>query len=107
MEAPFPEIQYPMVAKEAANSQAEAASIDAVSQLIERGRAEGKPVAAILIEPIQFNENRMASPIFYKNLQSLAKENGVAFITDETRTGMGATGRMWGHQHWHLTYVHL
>ena len=105
MEAPFPEIQYPMVGKEAANQQEEEASLKAVRRLIESGRAEGNPVAAIIIEPIQFNENRIASPFFYKNLQSIAQEYGVAFIADETRTGMGATGRMWGYQHWHLAYA--
>ena len=27
---------------------------------------------------------------------------GISFIVDETKTGMGATGKKWGHEHWYL-----
>lgn len=44
----------------------------------------------------------MATPYFYKRLRAIAKENDIAFIVDETKTGVGATGKMWGHEHWNL-----
>jgi len=29
-------------------------------------------------------------------------DNGIPFIVDETKTGLGITGKMWGHEHWYL-----
>ena len=46
--------------------------------------------------------NYMASPFFYRSLRKVAKENGVPFIVNETHTGMGITGKFWGHDHWYL-----
>ena len=45
----------------------------------------------------------MATPYFYKRLRSIATENEIPFIVDETKTGVGATGKMWGHEHWNLS----
>jgi len=45
---------------------------------------------------------RSATPSFYKKLRLLAKTEGIPFIVDETKTGMGQTGKMWGHEHWYL-----
>jgi 4-aminobutyrate aminotransferase/(S)-3-amino-2-methylpropionate transaminase len=39
--------------------------------------------------------DRHASPHFFHNLQSIAKENDALFIIDEVQTGCGATGSMW------------
>ena len=44
----------------------------------------------------------MATPYFYKQLRVIAKENGIPFIVDETKTGVGSTGKFWGHEHWYL-----
>ena len=43
-----------------------------------------------------------ATPAFYKKLRLLAKTEGIPFIVDETKTGMGQTGKMWGHELWYL-----
>jgi 4-aminobutyrate aminotransferase/(S)-3-amino-2-methylpropionate transaminase len=40
--------------------------------------------------------------MFYKKLRKLAHDEGIPFIVDETKTGVGATGKMWGHEHWYL-----
>jgi len=32
----------------------------------------------------------------------MAAEYSIPFIVDETRTGVGSTGKMWGHEHWNL-----
>ena len=47
--------------------------------------------------------NYAAAPSFYKGLRALAKQEGIPFIVDETKTGMGQTGKMWGHEHWYLS----
>ena len=44
----------------------------------------------------------MATPYFYQQLRKIALEEGIPFIVDETRTGVGATGKYWGHEHWYL-----
>jgi 4-aminobutyrate aminotransferase/(S)-3-amino-2-methylpropionate transaminase len=44
----------------------------------------------------------MATPNFFKGLRALAKDEGVPFIVDETKTGMSSTGKNWGHQWWYL-----
>lgn len=44
----------------------------------------------------------MATPYYYKRLRQIALDNNIPFIVDETRTGVGATGKMWGHEHWML-----
>ena len=59
-------------------------------------------MAAIVIEPITGLNNKMATPYFYKVLRKIARENGVPFIVDETKTGVGITGKMWAHEHWFL-----
>jgi 4-aminobutyrate aminotransferase-like enzyme len=44
----------------------------------------------------------MATPYYFKRLRTIAKENEIPFIVDETKTGVGSTGKMWGHEHWFL-----
>ena len=45
----------------------------------------------------------MATPYFYKRLRQIAHDNNVPFVVDETKTGVGSTGKMWGHEHWNLS----
>jgi 4-aminobutyrate aminotransferase/(S)-3-amino-2-methylpropionate transaminase len=44
----------------------------------------------------------MATPYFYKRLRQIAQDNKIVFVVDETKTGVGSTGKMWGHEHWNL-----
>jgi 4-aminobutyrate aminotransferase/(S)-3-amino-2-methylpropionate transaminase len=60
-------------------------------------------VAAIIVEPITAFENQMATPYFFKRLRQIASDNQIPFIVDETKTGVGSTGKMWGHEHWNLS----
>lgn len=46
--------------------------------------------------------NYAAAPSFYKSLRLVAQEEGIPFIVNETKTGTGQTGKMWGHEHWYL-----
>lgn len=44
----------------------------------------------------------MATPNFFKGLRVLCQNEGIPFIIDETKTGMGASGKNWAHQFWYL-----
>lgn len=35
-------------------------------------------------------------------MRAIAKDNGIPFVVDETKTGVGITGKMWGHDNWYL-----
>ena len=76
--------------------------LDAVRKIIKTRLDLKKNVAAMIIEPVTAFENHMATPYFYKRLRQLASDNGIPFVVDETKTGVGSTGKMWGHEHWNL-----
>lgn len=62
------------------------------------------PVAGVIVEPIQGEGgDNSASPRFFRELRAITKRHGVALIVDEVQTGVGATGKFWGHEHWNLT----
>jgi 4-aminobutyrate aminotransferase-like enzyme len=71
-------------------------------RIIKEQKDQGKDVAAIIIEPITAINNEMATPYFYRELRKIARKNGIPFVVDETKTGVGITGKMWGHEHWWL-----
>ncbi len=54
------------------------------------------------MEPITHMNGKMATPYFFQNARRLAKDHNVPFIVDETKTGLGITGKMWGYEHWYL-----
>jgi L-lysine 6-transaminase len=58
-------------------------------------------IAAIIIEAIQGEggDNQFRKE-FFVALRELADENDAMLIIDEVQTGIGLTGRMWGHQHY-------
>ena len=57
-------------------------------------------VAAMIIEPMQGSAGNIIPPIeFLPAMQSIAKEMGALFITDEMITGFGRTGKYWGAEH--------
>ena len=64
----------------------------------------GKPVAGIIVEPIQSEGgDRAASFGFYEHLRNLALEENVFYIVDEVQTGGGISGKWWAHEHWNLS----
>uniref|UniRef100_A0A7S3FX22 Uncharacterized protein n=1 Tax=Strombidium rassoulzadegani TaxID=1082188 RepID=A0A7S3FX22_9SPIT len=101
--APFPQLKYPFAEHEHENQAEEKRCIDAVKDMLKAQSASGKEVAAIIVEPISSISNQMATPVFFKTLRSIAKSEGIAFIVDETKTGLGQTGKYWGHQHWFMS----
>uniref|UniRef100_A0A3Q3L613 4-aminobutyrate--2-oxoglutarate transaminase n=1 Tax=Labrus bergylta TaxID=56723 RepID=A0A3Q3L613_9LABR len=101
--APFPHLQYPLEEFTRENAQEEARCLEEVEDLIVRWRQKGKPVAGIVIEPIQAEGgDNHASPDFFRNLRNIARKHGCAFHVDEVQTGGGATGKFWAHEHWGL-----
>jgi predicted acetylornithine/succinylornithine family transaminase len=57
-------------------------------------------VAAILLEPVQGEGGvNPASRAYFQGVRQLCDERGVLFLCDEVQTGLGRTGRWFGHQH--------
>jgi L-lysine 6-transaminase len=71
-----------------------------LEQMKEAFRSNKDDIASIIIEPIQGEggDNHFRNE-FFVSLRELADENDVMLIFDEVQTGVGLTGRMWGHQH--------
>lgn len=64
-------------------------------------RAVDNRTAAILVEPIQGEGGVNVAPDGYlAGLRRLCDASGALLIFDEVQTGLGRTGRLWGHQHW-------
>lgn len=98
--APFPALQYPLEENAEANAAEEKRCLDEVERLIKTWHS---PVAAIIVEPVQSEGgDNHASPDFFKGLREITKRNNVLFIVDEVQTGVGATGKLWAHEHWDL-----
>uniref|UniRef100_A0AAY4CZY3 4-aminobutyrate aminotransferase, mitochondrial n=1 Tax=Denticeps clupeoides TaxID=299321 RepID=A0AAY4CZY3_9TELE len=99
--APFPRLRYPLEEFARENAQEEDRCLEEVEDLIVKWRQKGKPVAGIVIEPIQAEGgDNHASPDFFLKLRSIARKHGCAFHVDEVQTGCGTTGKFWAHEHW-------
>ncbi len=72
----------------------------AVNQIKEAFRSNNDDIAAIIIETVQGEggDNHFRGE-FLRALRRLSDENDAMFIIDEVQTGIGLTGKMWGHQH--------
>uniref|UniRef100_A0A3Q1HWD2 4-aminobutyrate--2-oxoglutarate transaminase n=1 Tax=Anabas testudineus TaxID=64144 RepID=A0A3Q1HWD2_ANATE len=99
--APFPRLQYPLEEFTRENAQEESRCLEEVEDLIVKWRQKGKPVAGIVVEPIQAEGgDNHASPDFFRSLRNIARKHGSAFHVDEVQTGGGTTGKFWAHEHW-------
>jgi predicted acetylornithine/succinylornithine family transaminase len=57
-------------------------------------------VAAVLLEPVQGEGGvNSASREYLQGVRRICDERGVLFMVDEVQTGLGRTGRWFGHQH--------
>jgi predicted acetylornithine/succinylornithine family transaminase len=57
-------------------------------------------VAAVLLEPIQGEGGvNPATAEYFEGVRRLCDERGALFMVDEVQTGLGRTGRWFGHQH--------
>jgi len=55
---------------------------------------------AVMLEPIQGEAGvHVATDDFLRELRSLTRQKQLLLIVDEVQTGVGRTGKLWGHQH--------
>lgn len=63
-------------------------------------RVIGDSTAAVLLEAIPATLGMpLPPPGYLRRAGELCRERGALFIVDEVQTGLGRTGRMWGHEH--------
>lgn len=84
-----PETRMPFPRYEKDNLAAEEQAVEEARRTIQERRDAGKDVAAMIVEPQSSIGMWASSPAFYKKLRQLAKTEGIPFIADETKTGMG------------------
>ncbi len=72
----------------------------AISEIKDHLIKAGDDIAAIIIEPVQGEggDNHFRKD-FFVALRQLADENELLLIMDEVQTGVGLTGKFWGHDH--------
>ncbi|MBW8826981.1 MAG: acetylornithine transaminase [Acidobacteria bacterium] len=57
-------------------------------------------VAAVLLEPVQGEGGVLpATAEYFRGVRELCDERGLLFMVDEVQTGLGRTGKWFGHQH--------
>jgi hypothetical protein len=60
----------------------------------------GGDVAAFVVEPIQGKSVSLASDDYWPQAQELCRAHKTLLVMDEVQTGLGRTGRFFGHEHW-------
>ena len=83
----WPSVKYPE------NSTQESQILDSIRSAISAKRNESSPVAAIVIEPTNYQSGYVASDSFMKELVSIARDSQAALIVDEQASGCGASGK--------------
>jgi acetylornithine/N-succinyldiaminopimelate aminotransferase len=64
----------------------------------------GPDTAAVMLEPIQGEGGvRCPAPGYLEAVRSLCSETGTLLVFDEVQTGMGRTGKLFGHAHYNVT----
>ncbi|CAM9023479.1 unnamed protein product [Wickerhamomyces anomalus] len=99
--AEFPSYQYPLEDHVEENKAEDARTLAIVENLI---KTWSVPIAALIIEPIQSEGgDNHASAEFFQGLRDITLKHGVVFIVDEVQTGLGATGKLWAHEHFKIS----
>jgi 4-aminobutyrate aminotransferase/(S)-3-amino-2-methylpropionate transaminase len=99
---PFPKMKYPLVDNEVENAKEEKRCLRAFKDSVNERQHTTQPIKAVIIEPISFLGTHFATPTFYQGLREICAKKSIPFIVDETRTGVGITGKYWAHDHWYL-----
>ncbi|MFZ4508420.1 MAG: aspartate aminotransferase family protein [Fimbriimonas sp.] len=82
------------------------AAVRALEQLESALSLMRDEIVGIIVEPIQgAGGHRMALPEFFQGLSRLCHEHDVYLGFDEVQTGLGATGKMWGLDHFDLPHA--
>lgn len=100
MKLPFP--AYDGSRSEEENEAEARRALDQVEGAL---RLMSEEIVGIVVEPIQgAGGQRVAPPFFFRGLSELAHRYDVYLAFDEVQTGLGATGRMWGLDHFDLPH---
>lgn len=62
----------------------------------------GSDIAAVILEPMNYETFEPAPPGFLEGLARLCRKRGVLLVIDETRTGIGRSGKLWMTSHYDL-----
>ncbi|KAI1280782.1 4-aminobutyrate aminotransferase, mitochondrial [Halotydeus destructor] len=101
--ATYPRYKYPLDKHEQENLETDKACLAELEGLIVASKSNGKPVVAVIAEPIQGEGgDNDGSSHFFQGLRRITEQHGVAFVCDEVQTGGGSTGKFWAHEHWNL-----
>ncbi|NIO21301.1 MAG: L-lysine 6-transaminase [Candidatus Aenigmarchaeota archaeon] len=93
-----PKLRFPVT--EGVIKEVEKNEKKSLSQINSALRKYPKRIACLIIEPIQGEggDNHFR-PEFLQSLERVCRENDIMFVLDEIQTGFGATGKMWGFEH--------
>eukprot|EP00697_Spironema_sp_BW2_P010013 gnl/Spiro4/2507_TR1209_c0_g2_i1.p1 gnl/Spiro4/2507_TR1209_c0_g2~~gnl/Spiro4/2507_TR1209_c0_g2_i1.p1 ORF type:complete len:515 (-),score=132.73 gnl/Spiro4/2507_TR1209_c0_g2_i1:1326-2846(-) len=95
----FPQLKYPLEDHVKENAAEEKRCLEELDDTL----ASNPLCAAVIVEPVQAEGgDNHASPAFFNGIRAITKKRGVNFIVDEVQTGLGASGKMWAHEHWNL-----
>ncbi|HID07022.1 MAG TPA: acetylornithine transaminase, partial [Armatimonadetes bacterium] len=69
--------------------------VDAIASAI------SERTCAVMLEPIQGESGvRIPHDDYLPRVAQLCREHGILLILDEVQTGLGRTGKLWGHEHY-------
>jgi len=70
--------------------------IDFIQNELFKRLVDPSDVAAIFVEPVQGEGGYISAlPEFLRELQNIARKNGIMLVADEVQCGMGRTGKWW------------
>lgn len=73
--------------------------IASLEAAVESANADGKGLAAIMLEPLQGEGGIIpGDKAFFAKARELADKHGALLMCDEVQAGMGRTGTLWGHE---------
>jgi acetylornithine aminotransferase len=78
------------------------AFFDTYGDLAEIERRLTPDIGALIVEPMNYETFELAAKDYFEGLSALCKQRGVLFIVDETRTGIGRSGRLWASEHYDI-----
>jgi 4-aminobutyrate aminotransferase-like enzyme len=99
---PFRSRLYPGVrfAPFPTREEALAPALQILEEALESGEADGHPVGAVILEPIQGRGGvRVPAPGFLEGVALRARQAGALLIFDEVFTGVGRTGATFAYEH--------
>jgi L-lysine 6-transaminase len=98
-------LPFPAYDSDRSDGENEAEVRRALEQVEGALRLMSDEIVGIIVEPIQgAGGQRAALPSFFQGLSEMAHRYDVYLAFDEVQTGLGATGKMWGLDHFDLPY---